>query len=138
VKETSSLWTRSTAIESAWAETSYAHPKMDREIHAIPRDFGRCDLVNPNRRRRVWGSMSAAARVYLRWQLGRFGLRRIGRSGAAISGASTGSVGAGDSVGDGAIGARIAGPPARAWRVLQSLSPLCAKTQPTVYAALRW
>ena len=38
--ETSCPTTPPTAIECAEAETFPEHPEMDREIHAIPRDFG--------------------------------------------------------------------------------------------------
>jgi hypothetical protein len=44
-----------------------------REIPAIPRGFGGWALAHPNRRRRVRGLEGAAARVFLCWQIGRFG-----------------------------------------------------------------
>ena len=41
IAETSSPWTPPTAIESAQAETFPAQLAIAREIHAIPRGFGR-------------------------------------------------------------------------------------------------
>jgi hypothetical protein len=59
IRETSSPQTQSTAIESACAKTLRLHPELDREIHAIPRGFGRWGCLIPNQRRRARGSMSA-------------------------------------------------------------------------------
>jgi hypothetical protein len=72
--ETSSPATLLAATESAEAETFPEHQCPDRENHAIPRGFGRSGLVNSHPRRRVRGSMHAAARVYLRCRFRQFGL----------------------------------------------------------------
>jgi hypothetical protein len=74
IRETSSPPTPPTATESARAETLRRYPELDPEFPAIPRGFGGLGPSNPNRRRRALGSMSAAARVYLCWQVRRFGL----------------------------------------------------------------
>ncbi len=88
--ETSSPQTAPTATQSAVAETSRPHPGTAREIPAIARGFGRRALVYPNRRLRVLGPRYAAARVFLRCQVGRFGFafdspqRRAGLSRAIL------------------------------------------------------
>ncbi len=55
IEETSSPQTPSTAIESEVAETFPVHPDPDREIPAIPQDFGGWGPVNPKRRRKRRG-----------------------------------------------------------------------------------
>ncbi len=64
---------RATSAVVAVAETSSPHPGTVREVRAIPRGFGGRALAHPNRRRRVRGLEGAAARVFLCWQVGRFG-----------------------------------------------------------------
>jgi hypothetical protein len=72
--ETSSPQTPPTAIESASAETFPRYPDLDRENPVVSRGFGDRGHLIPNRRRRLSGSMSPAARGYLCCQFRRFGL----------------------------------------------------------------
>jgi hypothetical protein len=71
--ETGGLTTSPTAIEVARAEIARHDSTPLPEKRAIPRGSGGWGLVNPNRRRRVWASMGAAAHVYLCWKCRRFG-----------------------------------------------------------------